>query len=87
MCVDRSYEVRPLEENQWAVINSDGDAVFVGRLGECEDWLDFQEQLLEQPERAPSLVSLLWRSLCQIGVGVLRRKTSHASQAQERSAE
>jgi hypothetical protein len=37
------YRIESLFGNRWAVVGDDGKTACVGTMGQCEDWLDFQE--------------------------------------------
>jgi hypothetical protein len=37
------YHIRPYSADRWLIVDEENDALLVGTLRECEDWLDFQE--------------------------------------------
>lgn len=39
------YRVQYRSGDQWVVVGRDGQTMCIGTMGQCEDWLDFRENL------------------------------------------
>lgn len=37
------FRIQPVACEQWSIVDERDESVFVGTLGQCEDWLDFYE--------------------------------------------
>lgn len=45
------YQVRPSQGENWSVVDDHGWCVFEGTVGQCEEWLDHQENVVRQAQR------------------------------------
>ncbi len=58
----RMFEIRPLEDKNWCIVDPNDQPVFSGTYEQCEDWLDLQEAISREAAKRPGLIPRLLSS-------------------------